>query len=509
MIAMLKKYKACGFDGMSFRIDRYLDSATNVRKDEYGGPVENRGRFTKELFTRVKQEIGPDFIIEGVLPYTQDKGADGELPFGYSLEEVIKLGNMLEGVVDILQLREPTATGYHPTGYSSTRNYHTTIEACRKMKEGGVKCALAANAGFVEPEDMEAALQTGYVDLISAGRAMIAEPEFTRKLFAGIAPTPCVQCNKCHGTMDGKPSYSFCTVNPRAGDQHRLHYQIKPVLAKKKVAVIGGGPIGLRAACFAKERGHDVVVFEKTDYLGGKLKYGEVFSFKWPFQRYRDWLVQEVDRLGIEVRLNTEPKPEDITAEGFTSVIACTGSAAKRPPVAGAEDPKVYTSEDVYERRIEAGDHVVVIGGSSVPVEAAIHLAQQGKKVTLLSRQFMLAKDMMNPHDGMHANYVYIYPELGYGEMRSMWEKYDNLEVILGATTTAVTPSSVTYLKDGQETTIDCDTVIINGGYQPCQEDALRYSLCTPEFYMAGDCEDLCTNLQQGNVSAFGKANLL
>ena len=190
-------------------------------------------------------------------------------------------------------------------------------------------------------------------------------------------------------------------------------------------------------------------------------------------------------------------------------MIACTGSVAKRPNVPGAADPAVFTSEDVYEKRAVLGKKVVVIGGSSVPVETAMYLAQEGHDVTLISRQSNLAMDVMNPHDGLHANFEKIYPELGYGEMLPMWEKYDNLATIMNATTKAVTPHSVTYEKDGKTVTIDCDTVIINGGYAPCKAEALAYSLSVPEFYMAGDDEDLCTNLQQGNVSAFGKANLL
>ena len=510
MIDMLKKYRDNGFDGMSFRLDRYIDSATNIRTDEYGGPIENRGRFLVELFTRVKDEVGRDFIIEGALPYTQDHGADGELPFGYSFEEVCQLARMLEGNMDIIQLREHTATGYHPTGYNVTRGEHPVLEYSRKLKDTGVKMTVTVNAGFIEPEEMEEALASGACDLISAGRALIAEPDFTRKIFSGVeVPTPCIQCNKCHGTMDGSPSYSFCSVNPRAGDQHRLHYQIKPVLRAKKVAVIGGGPIGMRAACFAAQRGHQVTLFEKSGYLGGKLKYADVYDFKWPMKRYRLWLIDELARRGVEVRLNCEPAPADITAQGFDAVIACTGSVARRPPVEGADSPAVYTSEDVYEGRAQIGSRVIVVGGSSVPVETAMHLAARGCQVTLISRQRSLAMDMMNPHDGLHANFEKIYPELGYGQMLPMWEKYDNLTTILDAVTTRVTPNSVTYCKDSAETTLDCDTVIVNGGYAPCQDAALQYCMSVPEFYMAGDCEDLCTNLQQGNVSAYGKANLL
>ena len=121
----------------------------------------------------------------------------------------------------------------------------------------------------------------GACDLVSTARTFIAEPQFIKKLYSAAdeCPTPCIRCNKCHGT-NSPPWLAFCSVNPKSGMTHRLPGIVKPPLREKNVAVIGGGVIGMRAACFAAERGHKVTLYEKTGYLGGKLKYADLFSFK-------------------------------------------------------------------------------------------------------------------------------------------------------------------------------------------------------------------------------------
>lgn len=512
MIALLRRYKEWGFDGMSLRCDRYIDADINLRDDEYNGEIENRARFTYELFHRIKEALGPDFIIEGAMPGRQLHGELGALPHGYTLEETIRFAKMMEGVIDVLQIRNEDMVHYHPTGYDCAPHTHQSLEFCRAIKEAGVNMTLAASSGFVEPEEMEAALESGVCDLICVGRELIAEPEFTKKLYKMERPTPCIQCNKCHGLSYG-PLLPYCSVNPTSGITQRLHYSFGPTKQQKKVAVIGGGLIGMRAACMAAEKGHSVTLYEKTGYLGGKAKYANLYSFKWPIKRYRDWLVDELGTRGVKVKLNCAPSPDEIRLEHFDAIIACTGSVEKRPNIPGADDPNIYTSEDIYESRVlpeQLGDHIVMVGGSSVAAETAIHLAQLGKKITILSRQDVLAKDSAGPHDNFRRNFMKIDPETGYGGMVPMWGIYDDFKVILNVKTVSVSSNSVKYLDvNGNESTIACDNVIVNGGYRHCQAEAFVYTGCAPEFYMAGDVENNCGDLQTGNVSAYGKVGLL
>lgn len=510
LVDLCVMYKRAGWDGMSFRADRFIDACTNVRDDEYGGEIENRGRFQLELYTAIKKACGDDFIIDIALMGNSPYGHDAKIPHGYTEDEFIRFVKLVEDVIDIVEVREQSGVGYQPNNYNSTLHDHPCLNYAKHLREAGFKGTIAVNGGFNDPEEMEAILEEGIVDLISTGRTFRAEPKFMNKLRSGgkEVPAPCIRCNKCHGSPVKVPVCG-CSVNPKVAIGHRLPAIIKPVEHSKKVAIIGGGPIGMRTACFAAERGHQVTLFEKADTLGGKARYyASIYPSQWPMERYRLWLIDELARRGVEVRLNCEPTPEALKAEGFESIIACTGSSEKRPPIEGADLPGVWQDQDVYEGRAEVGQKVVVVGGGIVATETAMYLASLGKDVTILTRQEILMLGESRPH-GPHTSFEVIIPEKGYGGIGGAWVIYDNLKPIYEVTTTKITPTSVTYVQDGAEVTIDCDSVIVSGGYEPCVAEALKYSECTHEFYIAGDVNKKSTCLLDGTLDGFGKACLL
>jgi 2,4-dienoyl-CoA reductase-like NADH-dependent reductase (Old Yellow Enzyme family)/thioredoxin reductase len=509
MVSMLKSYKQFGWDGVSLRGDRVIDAATNLRSDEYGGEVENRGRIVLETFKRIKEELGNDFIIELVMPGESPYGHDAQLPHGYSEDEFIRFVKLVEDYIDIVEIRERSGAGYQNHGYNSTLTVHPCLEYAKHLREAGFAGTIAVNGGFHDPDDIEKILGEGIVDLISAGRPFRAEPHFLGKLRSDGAeiPTPCLRCNKCHGPERG---VCGCSVNPRDAMAHRLPAIIPAPGKPKKVAVIGGGPIGMRAAVFAAERGHTVTVFEKDTKLGGKVGYyAPLYPQKWPMVRYMSWLHGELARRGVtDIRLGAAPDPDAIAKEGFDALIACTGSHEVPPPIEGADTKGVWLDEDVYFGNVTPGEKVVVVGGGSVATETAMYLASIGKDVAILTRQEVLMKGEFRIR-GPHMAFEIIEPELGYGGIGGAWTKYDNLKPVYHATTTKITPTSVTYEKNGKETTIQADTVVVSGGYEPYADEALRYADCTKEFYIVGDAEKNCTSLMEGNRRAFGRISLL
>ena len=509
VIDMLRTYKQFGWDGVSMRGDRFIDAATNLRDDEYGGEVENRGRLLLETFQRIKAELGPDFLIEVAMPGEAPYGHDGQIPHGYTEEEFIRFMKLVEDYVDIVEIRERSGCGYQNHGYNSRLKEHPCLKYAKDLRDAGFRKTIAVNGGFNDADDMEKILTDGVVDLISTGRTFRAEPKFMNKLRSNGAevPTPCLRCNKCHGPERG---VCGCSVNPKDAMGHRLPAIIPAPGKSKKVAVIGGGPIGMRAACFAAERGHQVTLFEKSGRLGGKAgAYAPLYPQKWPMNRYLNWLADELGRRGVhDIRLNSEPSPGDLTTEGFEAVIACTGSREKRPPIEGANEMGVWLDEDVYFGNVAPGEKVVIVGGGSVASETAMYLASLGKDVTVLTRQEVLMKGEFRIR-GPHMAFEIIDPELGYGGIGGAWTKYDNLKPVYFADTKKITPTSVTYEKDGKETTIEADTVIVSGGYEACTEEALRYAACTKEFYIAGDADKNCTSLMEGNRRAYGLVSLL
>jgi NADPH-dependent glutamate synthase beta subunit-like oxidoreductase len=356
---------------------------------------------------------------------------------------------------------------------------------------------------------MEQILGEGIVDLIATARTYRAEPDFMKKLRSNgkEVPTPCLRCNKCHGSHDG---VAVCSVNPKDALNHRLPLLEKAPERAKKVAVIGGGPIGMRTACFAAERGHQVTLFEQEDHLGGKPGYyANLYPDKWNIKRYVDWLIGEVDRRGVSVQLGNAPTPEDLTAQGFEAVIACTGSHEKRPPIEGANDEGVYLNEDVYTGKVQPGQKVVIVGGGDVSTDTAMYLASTGRQVTVLTRRDQLMNKNQNYiHGPTMCNLIYL-PDRNYGGYAACYTKYDTIHPVFHANTVKITPHSVTYVQDGQEHTLEADTVIVSGGYQPNAKAALAYSECTPEFYMAGDDRVDNNCLMHGNRSAYGRAIML
>jgi len=511
MVKLCVKYKRAGWDGISVRADRYIDAATNVRDDEYGGEIENRGRFQLELYQAIKEACGDRFIIQIALMGNSPYGHDALIPHGYTTDEFIRFCKLVEPYVDMVEVREQSGVGYQNCGYNSRPGVHPCLEWAKQLRESGFKGTIAVNGGFGDPDEMEAILKEGYVDVISIGRSLRAEPRLIQKLRTEgeEAPVPCIRCNKCHTHPNG---VGRCAVNPKNALANHMPVIDKGTKKSKKVAVIGGGPIGMRTACMAAERGHNVTLFEKSDRLGGKTAYyAPLYPQQWPIDQYRAWCIDELGRRGDKVVLNCAPEPDYLKEQGFEAVIACTGSAEKRPPVEGADSSGVWSNEDVYMQKANIGNKVVLVGGGTVSTETAMYLASIGKDVTILTRGKVLMPREARPH-GPHTMFEYIVPEKGYGGVGAAWYIYDNLKPVFEATTIKVTPTSVTYKdKDGNEHTIECDSVVVSGGYKPLTEEALRYSTCTPQFYLAGDCDPDTdkSELMYGNIQAYGAVLML
>lgn len=461
----------------------------NNRTDGWNGSLENRMKYPLLVLRKVREAIGPNAILEILWSFE-------DLPGGYTIDDTVAFLNQAKQYVDIVQLRANDGVPAHPTSFEL--KHEPFLEQAAYIKQRVPGLLIAGIAGYFDPEVMERSLAEGKLDLIAQGRAWISNPDYGHKLLEGRAEdlVPCLRCNRCHGRSEGDPYQSVCSVNPLIGMEHELQHLIRPVERKKRVAVIGGGPGGMRCALDLADRGHDVVLYEASDALGGAIKHADYADFKWTLKQFKDYLIAQVGkRNNIQVRLNTPATPALIEAEQFDAVVAALGGVPVRPPIQGLDQvKKVWYSAEAYGGAEQMGQNVVVIGGGEVGLEAGIRIAQTGRQATVLEMRPMLAMDATKIH----------YRE----QMDEMWQKLPNFTGLVNVTVTAVTDHSVTYVDQaGQSHTLPADDIVVAAGMKGQTERALAFYGSAPEFYLLGDCKKpgtIQTTIRQAFAVASG-----
>jgi len=303
------------------------------------------------------------------------------------------------------------------------------------------------------------------------------------------------------------PWISFCSVNPKMGIEHKLHRMVPGPASAKKAAVIGGGPAGMEAAITAAERGHKVMLYEKSDHLGGQLIHAEYVSFKWPLRKYRNYMITQMYKLGVKVILNTQATPQLIEEEGFDSVLAATGAEPNLPDIPGINGENVWTCMNLFGNEKKLGKKVAVIGGSQMGVEIGMHLAETGHSVTVLTRQNRLASDA-SPLHSITMAYITVLDD-GSELFEAAWERLDNFSYILNATTAGISEEKVTYRDpEGNLHDVETESVVICGGMNPRQDEALKFYGSAKSFALIGDCDSV-GNIQRAVRSAYGAASQL
>jgi NADPH-dependent 2,4-dienoyl-CoA reductase/sulfur reductase-like enzyme len=408
-----------------------------------------------------------------------------------SLDLAIKAVKACDGLIDIFQLRPATAIGMHPTGWNQETSTPHALYMSKAIRDSGAKVLLAPNGGFQNLDLNEEFIASGQCDMITMSRAWHADPEYGLKIYEGRGEdvVPCILCNRCHGPGFAGPWYAACSVNPKIGLESTVK-AIYPPTTPKKVAVIGGGPGGMKAAITAAERGHSVTLYEKNGYLGGLLHHSDFSSYKWPLKNYKDYLVRNVEKTGVQVLLNTEATPEMIRAKGYDAVIAALGAAPTMTRIPGFDGDNVYNVMDVYEKEKELGKNIVFIGGGEYGVETAMFLAKAGHKTTILTN----AKTLMKV-ERVH------YPEY----IVDAYDYLDNFYYLLEVTPKRISKGKVTYTDtDGKEKSIKADSVVIYAGLKARQDDALAFSdSAGSAFHIIGDCTGRGGDVQKVTRSAY------
>ena len=465
---------------------QFLSPLTNTRKDEYGGSLENRAKFPLMCLKKIREAAGRDMIVEILFSGEEPEG-------GYTMDEGVEFLKMAEPYVDIVQFRAGEADPNHPIPFEQE---HTPfLKYAENAKKKGLKMKVACVGGFHYFDDVEAAVAEGKVDIVSAARAFISNPNYIQLMQEGRADdlVPCLRCNKCHGRGPHDPFVSVCSVNPRIGIEHRLDVLESPAQPGMRIAVIGGGPAGMKTAMDLCDRGHKVTLYEAEDHLGGAIYHADFVPFKWTLRDFKQYLIHQVEQRPIDVKLNTRATPEMVQAEGFDMVISALGASPAKPPIPGLDKPHVMVATESMIHPETVGHNVVVIGGGEVGVEAGMNLAQKDHEVTVLEMTHMLAPESTAIHY--------------YSMFKDAWEKLPGFHSVVKATVTAVEDDRVTYLDaEGVEHAIPCDSVVISLGMRAKTDEALAFSNTADRFAIIGDCKKPAT-VQQAMRQAYAVAH--
>ena len=504
MEAIAEDYAACaevamnvGFDGILIHgghglpLHKFLSPLWNKRTDEFGGSFENRCRFPLMILDKIRERVGKKMVIEYRISGSELAHLCGHPDAENQLgpEDVARFLNLAGDRIDIAHISagnmsiNPSEAIMHPTIFGKPAN---NAYLAKQIKEIGVPQYVLTLGAFLEPELMEKTLAAGEADLISMARGTIADPQLPNKAKFGKTDEiiPCIKCFNCLD-HDRQKLYR-CSVNPVVGREKFLREHAPTRITPKRVAIIGGGPSGMAAAIYAAQLGHIPTIFEKEDHLGGKLVPASVATFKYDLKRFLDYQKHMLDKLMVEVRLETEATPEMLRKEGFDAVLPAVGAQAFLPPIPGIDGENVLIAEACYNKADTLGENIVIIGGGEIGCETALYLKEQGKKVTVIEmlptlspETFHLTRDIM------------------------LWNMEDGITAHTGASCKEITKDSVRFTdKDGQEQTVPCDNVIISAGMRSRVDLAESFRDCAPEFRAIGDCY-LAKNVRTATQTAF------
>jgi len=447
--AAARRAKKAGFDAVEilgsagYIINQFLAKATNHRTDEYGGDFKNRSRFPLEIVKAIRDAVGSDY------PILYRMSGEDFVPDGLILEDNQKLAPLLvEAGVDCLNVtggwhetRVPQITMDVPRGH-----YAYLAEGIAEVVDVPIVACNRINSVTVA----EHILERGKVQLIGMSRGFIADPKLPQKAREGNQEftRPCIGCNQ--GCLDRVFMVEpiTCALNPLAGYESTKSMG-KP--SKGKVAVVGGGPAGMEVSWVLAMRGFRVTLFEEKNRLGGLLNLAAKIPGRGEFAAYVSYMIRELKKLHVDVRLNTLATSSTIVAEGFDCTICATGTVAGAPPVDGVEMSHVTSAYDAIS--LDLGDlgDVIVIGGEALGCYVATYLASKAKSVQIVDADEALGVDL-----GRTTRWVIL---------KNLKEK--NVQSHLNAEVTQIDSKKITILQDGKYHHLKAKTIILATRPQP------------------------------------------
>ncbi|MDW6003577.1 oxidoreductase [Vibrio mangrovi] len=482
--------KKAGFEmvmvhgGHGWLINQFLSPYFNKRTDKYGGSVENRVRFAQEVLDSVRKAVGPGFPIEFRL-------SGSELfEGGYRLEEGIEIAKLIESRIDLLHVSAGTyQRGFGVTHPSMFLPHGSNVYLAEAIKKH-VSVPVAIVGGLNDPEKMEEIIASGKADIVEMARALLADPELPKKVVTN-QDDRIVRCLRCFTCMAERAETATrrCTVNPIIG-RELDGMEILPARVKKKVLVVGGGPGGLQAALTAAKRGHEVILCEMNDEVGGILIGEQAIPFKYEMYRLGLSLGKLCEDAGVDIRLNTKVDKAYADEIDADAIIIAVGSEPFVPPIKGIDADNVVLTNDYHHRVDAITDDVIVLGGGLAGCEAAIHFARENKNVKLVEMNSELSPDANIRHR----------PLLLAEIEKSGVEVYKNHKAL------EISDNGVLCQgPDGQEIKLAGTSVLCALGQRSRRQSVDELWDCAPLVSQVGDCvkvSTITTAVYQGHHAA-------
>ncbi len=456
-------------------IAQFASPFYNRRTDEYGGSLKNRARFACEVLEAVRGAVGEDFVIEYRL------SADEFHPQQMRFPETLEFIRFIKDKTDILHVSaglhdlygEPRYLRYLMTNYTMPQQFN--VRFSQAVKEAYPDLRVAVVGAIKDPGQAEEIISSGKADLVAMNRALHADYDMPRKYAEGREweHMPCLRCS-CF-RLASPHTAKLCSVNPMWGRFREYpEGKLPPAPVKKKVAVIGGGPAGIEAVKWLLQRGHEVTLYEKEDRVGGHVRDAVAADFKTDLRDYLRYMEDFAANCSARVLLGREATPEALAAEGYDAVVAALGSAPILPPIPGSDKPHVHWAPDAENGRVPCGERVVVVGGSSVGTEASIHLADMGRRVTVVE----MAEQVDLMRTGAASDLLEMSESRGVERLLG-WQVLEILD--LGV--------RIRSSRTGEERTLPADTVLMAVGMKPRRKEALAFAHLCPEtsFFIIGD----------------------